>query len=85
MQAMGPAIVARGCNMLCDEIKNVLGSYHYGRQHLSRRLSRRRCWAIRMPRGKFCGSFSSIRYSNSQVRVNPVTAPLLIGWTVLLT
>ena len=30
----GSAIVARACKILCDEIKNVLGSHHYGWQHL---------------------------------------------------
>jgi hypothetical protein len=34
LQELGPAIVARACQMLCDEIKNTLGSYHYDWKHL---------------------------------------------------
>ena|ERR1700682_3137852 len=34
LHQVGPAIVARACEMVCKEIKEVLGSYHYGWEHL---------------------------------------------------
>lgn len=34
LDEVGPAIVAKACQMLADEIKKNLGEYHFGWQHL---------------------------------------------------
>ena len=33
-EELGPEIVARTCEMVCREVKEVLGPYHYGWEHL---------------------------------------------------
>src|SRR5258708_21952686 len=35
MHELGPAIVARACEMVCDEAKRVIGTYDYGWPQLS--------------------------------------------------